>query len=109
MQSVKMRPVATHVAWSVCLFVTTVSPTTTDERTQQTHRGGGGAKVRCMEVHIGCSRWKLSQELKEKYAAFFAKYICVEMVSRKIQTYENKAKNLCTIYFVFELDGEWIH
>ena len=34
MHSVKMRPVATHVAWSVCLFVTTVSPTKTDERTQ---------------------------------------------------------------------------
>ena len=34
MHSVKMRPVATHVAWSVCLFVTTVSPTKTDERIQ---------------------------------------------------------------------------
>jgi len=32
MHSVKMRPVATHVAWSVCLLVTTVSPTKTDER-----------------------------------------------------------------------------
>jgi len=30
----------------------------------------------------------------------------VEMASRKIQTYQNKAKNLCTIYFVFALDGE---
>jgi len=31
----------------------------------------------------------------------------VEMVSRKIQTYQNKAKNLCTIsFFVFDLDGE---
>ena len=30
MHSVKMRPVATHVAWSV----TTVSPTKTDERIQ---------------------------------------------------------------------------
>jgi len=28
------------------------------------------------------------------------------MASRKIQTYQNKAKNLCTIYFVFDLDGE---
>ena len=28
------QPVATHVAWSVCLFVTTVSPTKTDERIQ---------------------------------------------------------------------------
>jgi len=26
-------------------------------------------------------------------------------VSRKIQTYQNKAKNLCTIYFVFDLDA----
>ena len=103
-----MRPVATHVAWSVCLFVTTVSPTKTDERIQQTHRDGGGAKVRCMEVHIGSSHWKLSQELKEKYAAFFAKYICVEMATRKIQTYENKAKNLCSIYFVHDLDGKCI-
>jgi len=31
----------------------------------------------------------------------------VEMASRKIQTYQNKAKNLCTISFlVFDLDGE---
>jgi len=30
----------------------------------------------------------------------------VEMASRKIQTYQNKAKNLYTIYFVFDLDGE---
>jgi len=30
----------------------------------------------------------------------------VEMASRKIQTYQNKAKNLCIIYFVFDLDGE---
>jgi len=46
------------------------------------------------------SRWKLSQELKVKQAAFFAKYTCVEMASRKIKTYQKKAKNLCTIYFV---------
>ena len=43
-----MRPVATYVAWSVCLFVTTVSPTKTAQRIQQTHRGGGQIKVRCM-------------------------------------------------------------
>jgi len=30
------------------------------------------------------------------------------MASRKIQAYQNKAKNLCTIYFVFDLDGECI-
>jgi len=30
----------------------------------------------------------------------------VEMASRKIQTYQNKAKNLYTTYFVFDLDGE---
>jgi len=30
----------------------------------------------------------------------------VEIASRKIQTYQNKAKNLYTIYFVFDLDGE---
>ena len=31
----------------------------------------------------------------------------VEMASRKIQTYQNKVKNLCTIsFFVFDLDGE---
>jgi len=41
MHSVKMRPVATYVAWSVCLFVTTVSPTKTAQQIQQTHRGGG--------------------------------------------------------------------
>jgi len=28
------------------------------------------------------------------------------MASRKVQTYQNKAKNWCTIYFVFDLDGE---
>ena len=28
------------------------------------------------------------------------------MASRKIQTYQNKAKNLFTIYIVFDLDGE---
>ena len=32
--------------------------------------------------------------------------MCVEMASRKIQTYQNKAKNLCTVYFVFDLDSE---
>jgi len=30
----------------------------------------------------------------------------VEIASRKIETYQNKAKNLCTIYFVHDLDGE---
>jgi len=40
----------------------------------------------------------MSQELKGKYAIFFAKYTCVEMASRKIQTYQNKAKNLYTIF-----------
>ena len=53
MHSVKMRPFATHVAWSVCLFVTTVSPTKTDERIQMPLEckltGAGGAKVRCMD------------------------------------------------------------
>ena len=28
----------------------------------------------------------------------------MEMASRKIQIYQNKAKNLYTIYFVFDLD-----
>jgi len=28
------------------------------------------------------------------------------MASRKTQTYQNKSKNLHTIYFVFDLDGE---
>jgi len=31
---------------------------------------------------------------------------CWEMASSKIQTYQNKAKNLYAIYFVFDLDGE---
>jgi len=30
----------------------------------------------------------------------------VEMASRKIQTYQNKANTLCTISFLFDLDGE---
>jgi len=47
------------------------------------------------------SRCKLSQELKGKEATVFAKYTCgVEMASRKIQTRQNKAKNLCTILFL---------
>jgi len=37
--------------------------------------------------------------------SLFAEYTRVEMASRKIQTYQNKAKNLYTIYFVFDLDG----
>jgi len=47
MHSVKMRPVAMHVAWSVCLFVPSVSHAKTDERIQMplecklTHRGKG--------------------------------------------------------------------
>jgi len=48
MHSVKMRPVATHVAWSVCLLVTTVSPTKTDERIQmplECKLTGAGGKV----------------------------------------------------------------
>jgi len=52
------------------------------------------------------SRWKLSQELKWKYPTFSAMYTCVEIASRKIETYQNKAKNLCTIYFVFDLNHE---
>jgi len=28
------------------------------------------------------------------------------MASRKIQTYQNKAMNLCTIYFAFDFDGK---
>jgi len=31
------------------------------------------------------------------------------MASRKVQAYQNKAKNLYTIYFVFDLDGEYLH
>jgi len=30
----------------------------------------------------------------------------MEVACREIQTYQNKAKDLCTIYFVFDLDGE---
>ena len=45
------------------------------------------------------SRWILSQELIGKIllATLFAKYTRVEMTSRKRQTYQNKAKNLCTV------------
>ena len=39
-------------------------------------------------------------------SCFFLRHsVNVEMASRKIQTYQDKAKNLCTIYFVFDLDG----
>ena len=34
-------------------------------------------------------------------ATFFAKYTC-----RKRQTYQNEAKNLCSLLFVFDLDSE---
>jgi len=30
----------------------------------------------------------------------------VDMASRRIQTYQNEAKNLCTVCIVFDLDGE---
>jgi len=36
-------------------------------------------------------------------ATFFAKYTC-----RKRQTYQNEAKNLCSLLFVFDLDSECI-
>jgi len=49
---------------------------------------------------------KTEPTIKREKVTFFAKYACVEMASHKIQTYQNKAKNLCTIYFVFDLDGE---
>ena len=64
------------------------------------------ARINCNPNKRRHSRWRLSQELKGKWATFFAKYTCVEMASRKIQTYQNKAKNLYTIYIVFDLDSE---
>ena len=55
MHSVKMRFVATHVAWSVCLFVTAVSPTKTDERIQMPLEckltGAGGKGTICEGTH----------------------------------------------------------
>jgi len=55
MHSVKMRPVASHVAWSVCLFVTTVSPTKTDEWIQmplECKLTGAGGKGTMYWLHL---------------------------------------------------------
>ena len=48
------------------------------------------------------------KRIKREIGYILSKYTCgVEMASRKIRTYQNKAKNLCTIsFFVFDLDGE---
>ena len=49
---------------------------------------------------------KTKPRIKREIGYIFAKYTCVEMASPKTQTYQNKTKNLCTICFVFDLDGE---
>ena len=73
-------------------------------------RYGGGIlccrNVICIPIKDDTVAEKLSQELKGKQATVFAKYTCVEMASRKIQKYQNKAKNLYTVYFLFDLDIE---
>jgi len=50
---------------------------------------------------------KTEPRIKREIGYIFLQNTRVEMASRKIglQTYQNKAKNLCTIYFVFDLDG----
>ena len=78
MHSVKMRPVASHVAWSVCLFVATVSPTKTDERIQmplECKLTGGGAKVRCM----GGTHWLHLANTNVFHVIYFEQ--CVQIIS----------------------------
>jgi len=52
---------------------------------------------------------KTETRIKREIGCILCKVTRVEMASRNIQTYQNKAKNLCTtgIYFVFDLDGEY--
>jgi len=58
-------------------------------------------------LQAGCPSCRPTNSVKAlKARALKEKYTYVEMASRKIQTYQNKAKNLCTIYFVFDFDGE---
>jgi len=66
--------------------------------------------MRCLQLELyhherRHSRCKMSQELKGN-RLHSLQITHVEMASHKIQTYQNKAKNLYTIYFVFDLDGE---
>jgi len=42
---------------------------------------------------------KTEPRIIKETGSFFAKYTCVKMASRKIQAYQNKARNLRTIYF----------
>jgi len=49
---------------------------------------------------------KTEPRIIKETGSFFAKYTCVKMASRKIQAYQNKARNLCTIYFLFDFDGK---
>ena len=52
------------------------------------------------------SDWKLSQEFKGKYYWLRSlQTTCVEMASRKRQTYQNAVKNLCTICVWL---GQWM-
>jgi len=48
---------------------------------------------------------KTEPRIKREIGCIFLPSTRVEMASRKIQTYQNKAKNLCTIYFVFDMNG----
>ena len=48
---------------------------------------------------------KTEPRIKREIGCIFLQSTRVEMASRKIQTYQNKAKNLCTIYFVFDMNG----
>ena len=48
---------------------------------------------------------KTEPRTKKAIGYIFLQSTRVAMASRKIQTYQNKAKNLYTIYFVIDLDG----
>jgi len=55
--------------------------------------------VKKLNLNFTNPRWQTAAILKTDFD--FKVHMCgVEMASRKIQTYQNKAKNLCTIFCV---------
>ena len=68
--------------------------------------------VVCVQ-HYHLSPSKTTKSLKtepsikrEKYWLYSLQSTRVEMANRKRQAYQNEAKNLCSLLFVFDLDGE---
>jgi len=57
-------------------------------------------------VEMAIRKIETYQNKAKNCVLFILSLKCVEMASRKIQTYQNKAKNLYNIYFVFDLHSE---